>query len=215
MSTKIDKKIVGVSVVKDEEEKKPCDEVTDSEKDCEGCDYKLSADSYKLTDHGGNVKRPEVLPAAIYKVKDPTKDTNIYCSISNMGGKPFEIFVNSRHTESQQWVSAMTVLISLAFRAGVPAEFIGQELQQIVDSNPYFYKGKSGCTVSHIGRVILRHCEAKEFATLVEETESIVSDAEPIDTGINKVGDCPLCGGEMVLMDGCPTCLSCGHSKCG
>ena len=214
MSIKIDKKIVGVSVVKDQEDQPDVDEL-DSGQDCDDCDYKLNAEAYDLADHGGNIKRPEVLPAAVYKVKDPTKDTNIYCSISNMGGKPFEIFVNSRHTESQQWVSAMTVLLSLAFRAGIPAEFIGKELQQIVDSNPFFYKGKSGCTVSHIGRVILRHCEdSKDFSTLVEETESIVSDAESINN-INKVGDCPICSGEMVLMDGCPTCLSCGHSKCG
>lgn len=38
------------------------------------------------------------------------------------------------------------------------------------------------------------------------------------DTGIKtsmRVGDCPDCGGDLILMDGCPTCAGgCGYSKC-
>lgn len=29
------------------------------------------------------------------------------------------------------------------------------------------------------------------------------------------VGTCPECGGDQILKDGCPSCLDCGHSKCG
>lgn len=211
MTVKIDSKIVHASIVGENDGLDSPEDDFDDSLDCEDCDYKNNAID---SDYGKNIKRPEVLPAAVYKIKDPTKDTNIYCSISNMGGKPFEIFINSRHTESQQWVSAMTVLISAMFRAGVPAGFIGKELQQIVDSNPFFYKGKSGCTVSHIGRVILQHCEGdNDLTTIVEKTESIISDAEPINT--RKVDTCPKCGGDMVLMDGCPTCIDCANSKCG
>lgn len=214
MTVKIDKKIVSAKVKSDEsvedDFEELIDDIDDPEVDCDECDYKALA----LSGYGQNIKRPEVLPAAVYKISDPIKDTNIYCSISNMGGRPFEVFINSRHTESQQYVSAMTVLISLALRAGIPADFIGKELQQIVDSNPYFHKGKSGCTVSHIGRTILQHCkdEDSDLSTLVEKTESIVSDAEPIKP---KGDTCVKCGGEVVQMDGCPTCLECGDSKCG
>lgn len=217
MALKIDKKIVGYSVKGESCDDSINEEVEEfyEEIDCEDCDYKIKA-NLQQTDYGQNIKRPEVLPAAVYQIKDPIKDTNIYCSLSNMGGKPFEIFINSRHTESQQWVSAMTVLISAMFRAGVPADFIGKELQQIVDSNPYFYKGKSGCTVSHIGRVILEHCkdEENDLQVLIEKTESITSAAEPIPN--KPKGDtCAKCGGTVIKLDGCPTCLDCGDSKCG
>ncbi|NWN81907.1 MAG: ribonucleoside-diphosphate reductase, partial [Halomonas sp.] len=34
--------------------------------------------------------------------------------------------------------------------------------------------------------------------------------------GPTVVGHCPECNGELVMMDGCPTCYSgCGWSKCG
>lgn len=220
MTIKIDKTIVGYSVkgeTQNEDDSLEDDLLYEHEDipDCEDCDYKTIA----ATGYGQNIKRPEVLPAAVYKISDPIKYTNIYCSISNMGGRPFEVFINSRHTESQQYVSAMTVLISLALRAGIPADFIGRELAQIVDSNPYFHKGKSGCTVSHIGRTILQHCrdEESDLTALVEKTGSIVSDAESIDSKpvTKSHGECPKCGEDMQLMDGCPTCLSCGHSKCG
>jgi ribonucleoside-diphosphate reductase alpha chain len=216
MSIKIDQKIVNVSVVNDDKEELIGLDDFDLEQYCEDCDHKAKAEDMAKVDsddYGVDVKRPEVLPAAVYKLKDPTRNTNIYCSISNMGGKPFEIFINSRHTESQQWVSAMTVLISAMFRAGVPADFIGSELQQIVDSNPFFYKGKSGCTVSHIGRVILQHCkDSSDITALVEKTDNIKINSE---NKVQKHGSCPNCSGDMILMDGCPTCLDCGHSKCG
>mgnify|MGYP001002064367 CR=1 FL=1 len=33
---------------------------------------------------------------------------------------------------------------------------------------------------------------------------------------VNSVGECPTCRGNLVLMDGCPTCVEgCGYSKCG
>lgn len=220
MTVKIDKKIVSAKVKTNGDSDPILDDFDDIDSDdiegvdCDDCDYKAQA----ISGYGQNIKRPEVLPAAVYKISDPIKYTNIYCSISNMGGKPFEVFINSRHTESQQYVSAMTVLISLALRAGIPADFIGKELSQIVDSNPYFHKGKGGCTVSHIGRTLLQHCkdEESDLSTLVEKTESIVSDAEPIEAKPKAShGECPKCGEDMQLMDGCPTCLSCGHSKCG
>jgi len=218
MTVKIDSKIIGASMVDKDSDKLPDESYDDFdiEQYCDDCEYKADAETPKIdsNDYGASIQRPEVLPAAVYKVKDPIKSTNIYCSISNMSGKPFEIFINSRHTESQQWVSAMTVLISAMFRAGVPADFIGKELQQIVDSNPFFYKGKSGCTVSHIGRVILQHCkDSSDITALVEKTENIK--VEEKQSNIQKHGTCPNCSGDMVLMDGCSTCLDCGHSKCG
>jgi len=220
VAVKIDKKIVKASVVKEKDS--DYDDLTDDLTDdifdddipdCDNCDHRAMA----IAGYGQNVKRPEVLPAAVYKIKDPTKETNIYCSISNMGGKPFEIFINSRHTGSQQWVSAMTVLISAMFRAGIPAEFIGKELEQIVDSSPYNFKGKFGCTVAHIGRVILQHCndDDSDLSVLVEKTENIISDAQPVTFNSNKIATCEKCGGDMVSMDNCPTCLDCGNSKCG
>ena len=42
--------------------------------------------------------------------------------------------------------------------------------------------------------------------------------AEPAAEGAGPavVGNCPECRGELIMMDGCPTCYAgCGWSKCG
>ncbi|ALM54222.1 hypothetical protein [Halomonas huangheensis] len=66
------------------------------------------------------------------------------------------------------------------------------------------------------------------FPAEVEEEEAMVEGAfEPIGGGGSKpdtagksgpatVGNCPECRGELIMMDGCPTCYAgCGWSKCG
>jgi len=219
MTVKIDQKILDAKVVKEScDDDIEIDPFAEEVPDCDDCEYK---NAEPVIDYGQNVKRPKVLPAANYKIKNPLNRANIYCGVSNMGGKPYEIFLNSKDTASQEWVSAVTVLVSMALRAGIPAELVGRELKGISAVNSYFYEGRNACTVSHIGELLLQHVkdEGNELSTLVKKADGIISDAEPIDnkpmSGILPGIQCPECQGDMRAGEGCPVCIDCGYSKCG
>jgi hypothetical protein len=217
VAVKIDQKIVRVSIVDECEDNDAVLDDFPDELDCDACDYKIN---HGIQNYGQHTKRPKVLPGANYKIKNPLTNKNVYCSINNMGGSPYEMFLNSKDTASQEWVSAVTVLVSMSLRAGIPSELIGRELRGITAVNSYFYEGRNACTISHIGELILQHTrdEDNELSTLIEKTDSIISDAEPIelrDTGL----ECPECN-EMSLIKegGCTRCIreDCGYmGECG
>lgn len=49
-----------------------------------------------------------------------------------------------------------------------------------------------------------------------EEIQRAEQEAQASSGGPAVVGHCPECNGELIMMDGCPTCYSgCGWSKCG
>lgn len=49
-----------------------------------------------------------------------------------------------------------------------------------------------------------------------EDAETPASPAQQAGEKPNVVGHCPECRGELIMMDGCPTCYAgCGWSKCG
>ncbi|MGO2132884.1 MAG: ribonucleoside-diphosphate reductase [Halomonas sp.] len=49
-----------------------------------------------------------------------------------------------------------------------------------------------------------------------EEIQRVEQEAQASSGGPAVVGHCPECNGELIMMDGCPTCYSgCGWSKCG
>ncbi|CAM3985172.1 ribonucleoside-diphosphate reductase [Vreelandella rituensis] len=57
--------------------------------------------------------------------------------------------------------------------------------------------------------------EASETAQ-AEPTVTVTSAKKPKGEGPAVVGHCPECRGELIMMDGCPTCYAgCGWSKCG
>ena len=212
MPIKIDKKIVDYGIVSQN-----CDDAVEDVfeadvPDCSECEYR---NTEPVVAYGQHVKRPRVLPAANYKIKNPLNRANVYCGISNMGGNPFEMFLNSKDTASQEWVSAVTVLVSMALRAGIPAELIGKELKGITAVNSYFHEGRNACTVSHIGEILLQHVkdDDNELSTLVEKADGLISDAEPLP-GLLPGIQCPECAGNMRAGEGCPVCIDCGYSKC-
>ncbi|MDN6181031.1 MAG: ribonucleoside-diphosphate reductase [Halomonas subglaciescola] len=59
--------------------------------------------------------------------------------------------------------------------------------------------------------------EAVPDAAAIEPVGSAGENAKaPVGAGPTVVGHCPECRGELIMMDGCPTCYAgCGWSKCG
>ena len=221
MSIKIDKKIVGYSIKKEEEAPAvPEREVMHEE-----------------------VARPDELRGYTYKIKTPLSDHAMYITINNIvlnegtvheQEYPFEVFINSKNMEQFQWILALTRVISAVFRKGGDSVFLAEELKQVFDpQGGYFRKGGRymPSLVAEIGEVLETHMKkiglikdeeltdvhksllAEKRAALVEATNAEHADSGDYPPGAQLCKKCHMTA--MVLLDGCMTCLACGDSKCG
>ena len=205
---KIESRIIGYKVVKDENETEVVVEVT------------------KEVMHE-DIKRPECLQGSTYKIKTPHSDHAMYITINDMvlnegtefeSKVPYEIFINSKNMENFQWILATTRLISAIWRKGGDATFLVDELRAVFDPKGGYYK-RGGLympsIVAEIGLTIETHLLKlglleKKIKT-VKETTNV--DENPYPPGATLCGKCLTKA--LVVLDGCQTCLSCGDSKCG
>jgi hypothetical protein len=223
MTIKIEKKIVGYSIKKNEaeneESKVPVRELMHEE-----------------------IARPDELRGYTYKIKTPLSDHAMYITINdivlNHGTEheqehPFEVFINSKNMEQFQWILALTRVISAVFRKGGDSVFLAEELKQVFDpQGGYFKKGGRfmPSLVAEIGEVLETHMkkigliEDEELseahkALIAEKRAALESaNAEKAEPGDYPPGAqlCKKCNvTAAVMLDGCMTCLACGDSKCG
>jgi len=228
MAIKIDNKIVGYSIKKNdvvEQPAKPEKDVMHEE-----------------------IARPDELKGYTYKIKTPLSDHAMYITINNLvlneGTEheqeyPFEVFINSKNMEQFQWILALTRVISAVFRKGGDAVFLAEELKQVFDpQGGYFKKGGRfmPSLVAEIGEVLETHMKkigliqdeelSEAHKALIAEKRAALesANADNVDPGVAESSaeyppGAQLCGKcnvtAMVLMDGCMTCLNCGDSKCG
>ncbi|MCB1366381.1 MAG: adenosylcobalamin-dependent ribonucleoside-diphosphate reductase [Rhodobacteraceae bacterium] len=168
--------------------------------------------------------RPEALDGHTYKIKWPESEHAIYITINDviMNGhrRPFEVFINSKNMEHFAWTVALTRMISAVFRRGGDVSFVVEELKAVFDPRGgAWMEGKYIPSIlAAIGGVIERHMISIGF---IEEGGHLKADPHPNATAM-AVGDrprgasCPSCGQyAMQMVEGCMTCLECGHSKCG
>ena len=188
-----------------------------------------SGDSEPLTPHGDVIymseplDRPQSLEGSTYKLKWPDSEHAIYITINDIiiGGhrRPFEVFINSKNMEHFAWTVALTRMISAVFRRGGDVSFVVEELKAVFDPRGgAWMQGKYIPSIlAAIGGVIERHMIAIGF--IEGEGMGLKSDPQAqqvvnLDTPRGKA--CPACGQyEMRMVEGCMTCGSCGHSKCG
>ena len=223
MTIKIDRKITGYEVKKEQEE-------TPVENNIVHMHEKL--------------ERPDMLLGSSYKIKTPLTEHALYVTINDIilnpgteyeKRRPFEVFINSKSMEHFQWIVALTRIISAVFRKGGDVTFLVEELRSVFDPRGgYFKKGKyTPSLVAEIGDVIERHMKMiglikteedehqKKF--LAEKRAELEAKREKSTSEDNQGSDFPpeaqLCNKcltkAMIKMDGCMTCLNCGDSKCG
>lgn len=135
-----------------------------------------------------SLKRPIVLAGKTYKYVGNIqgKSTNLYVTINENDGIPWEVFVSTPNITSMtelQLVTAVTRLSSLALRVGAPIEKIVEQLRKI-----------EGQSITSVPALIAR---------ALSETADI------------PAGECPECSGILKYQGGCATCLECGYSRCG
>lgn len=189
------------------------------------------------------IERPEVLPGKTYKIKSPLVEHAIYITINdivlNEGTphevhRPFEIFINSKSMEHFQWIVATTRILSAVFRKGGDVKFLIDEMKAVFDPKGGYYKSGGvymPSIIAEIGFIIETHLESigmlvredKGAAARAMLAEKVAAKAVVETSSAGEDGAFPstatVCGKcnvkALVLMDGCATCLNCGHSKCG
>ena len=110
-------------------------------------------------------ERPYLLQSDTYKITPPDMDDlSIYITIANLEDKPREIFINSKHMNSFQWISYMTRSISARLQRGEDTKQIIKELKDTYDTGggyiiPKSRGKKANSVVGHIGIVLEEHCK--------------------------------------------------------
>jgi hypothetical protein len=222
MAIKINEKITGYEVVKEELKRPESNVVHMHEK----------------------LERPEMLLGSTYKIKTPLTEHALYVTINDIvlnldtpheKRRPFEIFINSKNMDHFQWVVALTRVISAVFRKGGDVTFLVEELHSVFDPRGgYFKKGRyTPSIVAELGDVIERHLKMiglipteetdqnrqKFIAEKRAEHEKRASVKTTGDEACDFPADAQLCikcsTKAVIKMDGCMTCLNCGDSKCG
>lgn len=202
---KIDKKIVGWSVKTNVDEKGNTHTVKEAE----------------------TLERPRIVEGRTYKISPSVTDSAMYITINDItldDGtiRPLEMFISSKHVAHQQWITALTRMVSAIFRKPGPYTFVAEELEQIYDpQGGYFADQKMmPSVVAHVASVLREHFEhigAMEKRGLSEAQQVVITEkkAQAEAQGV-KGTQCPTCHQMAVVrLDGCDTCTSCGESKCG
>ncbi len=239
MTVKIDSKIVGYGLVKEEEDRpetaRPAAAAAPAE---------AARNDAKVIQMHEKLERPEMLLGSTYKVKTPLSEHALYVTINdivlNPGTphelrRPFEVFINSKNMDHFQWIVALTRIISAVFRKGGDVTFLVEEMRSVFDPRGgYFKKGGKymPSLVAEIGDAIechLRMIGLLKQETLDEHQQRLIEEKRAQyemasqSTANGNSNDFPegaqLCAKcqtkAVILMDGCMTCLNCGESKCG
>ena len=167
--------------------------------------------------------RPAALEGQTYKVKWPGSEHALYITINDIviagHRRPFEVFINSKNMEHFAWTVALTRMISAVFRRGGDISFVVEELKAGLDPRGgAWMEGRYIPSIlAAIGGVIERHLI--DIGFIEGEGLGLKSDpkAELLRVGEAPKGKaCEACGSyDLRMVEGCLTCGSCGHSKCG
>jgi ribonucleoside-diphosphate reductase alpha chain len=166
--------------------------------------------------------RPQALEGNTYKLKWPDSEHAIYLTVNdiiiNGHRRPFEVFINSKNMEHFAWTVALTRMISAVFRRGGDVSFVVEELKAVFDPRGGAWMGGKyiPSILAAIGGVIERHMISIGF--IEGEGMGLKADPQANVVGLNtpRGKACPSCGQfDMRMVEGCMTCASCGHSKCG
>jgi ribonucleoside-diphosphate reductase alpha chain len=168
--------------------------------------------------------RPQALEGNTYKLKWPDSEHAIYVTVNdviiNDHRRPFEVFINSKNMEHFAWTVALTRMISAVFRRGGDVSFVVEELKAVFDPRGgAWVQGKYIPSIlAAIGSVLEQHMIAIGFleGEGMGLKENPKAGQQVVNLNENRGKACPSCGQfDMQMVEGCMTCRSCGHSKCG
>lgn len=150
--------------------------------------------------------RPETLQG--YTTKMVTGMGNLYVTVTEYDGKPFEVFatIGKSGKSTTAKTEAIGRLVSLAFRSGVPVENVVEQLKGICGEHPVFTKDGLVLSIPDaISRVLeKKYITGRKASSRRHKYEN------------SLLGEtCPECGQTISFEEGCMTCHFCGFTKCG
>ena len=149
-------------------------------------------------------ERPETLDG--YTTKMVTGMGNLYVTVTEYDGRPFEVFAtigkSGRSTAAK--AEAIGRLVSLALRSGVKVGHIVDQLKGIGGEHPVFQKDGLVLSIPDaISRVLERRYLRNGEGGQRKHEKGLLGET------------CPECGETISFEEGCMTCHFCGFTKCG
>lgn len=136
-------------------------------------------------------------------------------------GDIMEVFIGKGSSGGcEKNLTAMTRLISVSLRGGVPFDYVMDQLESCGGCSAYKVRqvakhdtspGSSCATAIAKSLMEMQH----EIYDSLETYPSISRPEVIIKTNNAGVPICPECGAELTFEGGCNICKSCGWSKCG
>jgi hypothetical protein len=173
------------------------------------------------------LERPRVVTGRTYKISPAVTDSAMYITINDVTlddgtRRPVEMFIHTKHVAHQQWITALTRMVSAIFRKPGPYLFVADELQQIYDpQGGYFAESKMmPSVVAHVAQILREHfvwIGAMDVPVLTDLQVSVMTQKkeQAAKAGV-KMLVCDKCHeSAVVMLDNCFTCTSCADSKCG
>jgi len=165
--------------------------------------------------------RPEVMNGKTYKLR--TGDGVLYVTVNNTpDNKPFEVFaaIGKAGGFFAANSEAICRLASLALRSGIAVEEVTKQLKGIRGPMPTF--GPNGTKIlslpDAIAHILERHASGDQPQLKLDYAAAPAKLIEVKNESIANNGhapECPECGGDLVMGEGCYLCRNCGYSKCG
>ena len=115
-------------------------------------------------------------------------------------------------------MTALARMISAILRRPHPADFVADELRQISSTDTGGFWGQRGYQPSIVAAIGLKLQEHMQVGGVPRPAKLTVNTemAAPYEEPQTKGPRCQNCSSYNVKTEnGCPTCLDCGHSKCG
>ncbi len=153
----------------------------------------------------GDVRdRPETLEGFTTKVV--TGMGNLYVTVTEMDGKPFEVFatIGKSGKSTMAKTEAIGRLVSLALRSGISADKIVEQLKGICGEHPVFSKDGLVLSIPDAISKVLEKRYLKDHKPVTRKYENSL-----------RGETCPECGQTVSFEEGCMTCHFCGFTKCG
>ncbi|RKZ26485.1 ribonucleotide-diphosphate reductase subunit alpha [bacterium] len=171
--------------------------------------------------------RPPLMQGMTFKIS--TGCGNLYVTINEDKYGPFEIFSHLGKTGgcAASQSEALSRVISLALRSGIPANAIINQLKGIRCPNPIWDRGKMilSCPdgIAKALEWAVEYHEQRQGQLFPDESsnaEEHLVDTAQVEQSESENKDkgsyvlCPECGSTMYVAEGCATCPACGYSKC-
>jgi ribonucleoside-diphosphate reductase alpha chain len=163
----------------------------------------------KTEESGKSLKDVEDRPDTLegFTTKMPTGYGNLYVTVTEHEGKPFEVFatIGKSGKSTTAKTEAIGRLVSLGLRSGVQVEHIIEQLKGIGGEHPIFQKDGLVLSIPDaISRVLeKRYMNDKIKKNGRKHRQSLMGET------------CPECGQTISFEEGCMTCHFCGFTKCG